>query len=290
MANRHFAKVADVWKHLPLVEVLSIERPRRYWESHAGSAVYEMADDAERRYGALRFIEVAPLQPTLARSRYLAHLRSMRGPSGRLASYPGSPMLAALELGSTCSYVFCDLDPDSVADLRSAARRLDLASRTEVIGADGMAALHQALTSSDPGSTLAHIDPYDPCAVGAGGQSALDLAHELIARGIGVVYWYGYDRPEGRAWAFDELSAGRPRTTVWCGDMMIAGPGTAPDDGDLGVATTPGTGFGIVCANVSTPSIDACRALGEGLAAAYDGIPLPDGRPGRLEFTTRAAG
>ncbi len=144
-------------------------------------------------------------------------------------------------------------------------------------------------TSSDPGSTLAHIDPYDPCAVGAGGQSALDLAHELIERGVGVVYWYGYDRPEGRAWAFDELSAGRPRTTVWCGDMMITGPGTAPDDGDLGVATTPGTGFGIVCANVSTPTIDACRALGEGLAAAYDGVPLPDGRPGRLEFTTRAA-
>ena len=66
MANRHFAKLADVWKHLPLVEVLSIERPRRYWESHAGSAVYEMADDAERRYGALTFIEVAALQPALA--------------------------------------------------------------------------------------------------------------------------------------------------------------------------------------------------------------------------------
>ena len=50
MANRHFAKVADVWKHLPLVEVLSIERPRRYWESHAGSAFYEIAeDDAERQ-------------------------------------------------------------------------------------------------------------------------------------------------------------------------------------------------------------------------------------------------
>jgi 23S rRNA A2030 N6-methylase RlmJ len=289
MANRHFAKLADVWKHLPLVEVLSIEQPCRYWESHAGSAAYEMVDDAERRYGALTFIEVAPLQPALARSRYLAHLRSMRGLPGRLASYPGSPMLAALELGPTCSYVFCDLDPESVADLRSAALRLDLASRTEVISADGMTALHEALTSSDPGSTLAHIDPYEPRAVGAGGQSALDLAHELIDRGVSVVYWYGYDRPERRAWAFDELSAGRQRTTVWCGDVMITAPGTAPDGGDLGLATTPGTGFGIVCANVSTPTIDACQALGEGLASAYHGVPLPDGRPGGLEFTTRAA-
>jgi len=42
MANRHFAKLADVWKHLPLVAVLSIERPRHYWESHAGNALYSM--------------------------------------------------------------------------------------------------------------------------------------------------------------------------------------------------------------------------------------------------------
>jgi hypothetical protein len=34
MANRHFAKLADVWKQLPLVAVLSIVRPRHYWESH----------------------------------------------------------------------------------------------------------------------------------------------------------------------------------------------------------------------------------------------------------------
>lgn len=152
MANRHFAQLADVWKHLPLVEVISIERPNRYWESHAGSATYETLDDAERRYGALTFLEVAPRRPALARSRYLTHLRAMCDPPGELAPYPGSPLLAALELGSTCSYVLCDLDPDSVADLRSAARRLDLASRTEVVvGADGMTALHEALTSSDPG-------------------------------------------------------------------------------------------------------------------------------------------
>lgn len=64
MANRHFAKLADVWKHLPFVEVLSIERPSSYWESHAGNATYEMVDDAERRYGVLRFLQVAPHHPS----------------------------------------------------------------------------------------------------------------------------------------------------------------------------------------------------------------------------------
>jgi hypothetical protein len=38
MANVHYAKIGDGWKHLFLAEVLRIECPRRYWESHAGSS------------------------------------------------------------------------------------------------------------------------------------------------------------------------------------------------------------------------------------------------------------
>jgi len=40
MANAHYARIGDVWKHLPLVEVLTFERPGRYWESHAGSLLH----------------------------------------------------------------------------------------------------------------------------------------------------------------------------------------------------------------------------------------------------------
>ncbi len=39
MANRHFGRIGDVWKHLPLAEILLLETPRRYWETHAGSAL-----------------------------------------------------------------------------------------------------------------------------------------------------------------------------------------------------------------------------------------------------------
>jgi 23S rRNA A2030 N6-methylase RlmJ len=93
MANRHFAKLADVWKHLSLAEVLSIERPRNCWESHAGNATYAMIDDAERRYGALRFAELAPALPVPAGSRYLAHLRSMNpAPNQKSSSKLTSPL------------------------------------------------------------------------------------------------------------------------------------------------------------------------------------------------------
>jgi 23S rRNA A2030 N6-methylase RlmJ len=37
MANRHFGNIADVWKHLALVEVLEREAPTEYAETQAGS-------------------------------------------------------------------------------------------------------------------------------------------------------------------------------------------------------------------------------------------------------------
>jgi hypothetical protein len=36
--NNHFAELGDVWKHLPLAEILRINPPRQYCETHAGSA------------------------------------------------------------------------------------------------------------------------------------------------------------------------------------------------------------------------------------------------------------
>ena len=58
------------------------------------------------------------------------------------------------------------------------------------------------------------------------------------------------------------------------------------EDGDLGVATTPGTGFGVVCANLTERSVGDCAKLGEALAVAYLFRSLPDGAPSRLEFVT----
>lgn len=287
VANRHFAKLGDVWKHLPLVQILAIDRPDEYWESHAGSAVYPMVDDAERRYGIGRFAEAAPGFPALASSRYLAHLTSINDSLGNFARYPGSAMLAMLELGASCSYLFCDLDPVSVADLQAASTQLE--ARAHVRDRDGMTELHHALASVRPGeAVIAHIDPYDPWADGPSGLSALDLAAELIDAGIGLVYWYGYDRPGQRAWAFGELSA--RASVIWCGDVMVTSERGVYHNGDFGTGSTPGTGCGIVCANLSREATHACRRLGEELAAAYDGAPLPNGMRGRLDFTFRTAG
>jgi hypothetical protein len=115
------------------------------------------------------------------------------------------------------------------------------------------------------------------------------LTARLIDAGVGVMYWYGFDAPEQRRWALDALGE-TTGAALWCGDMLVTtADGTVYDGGHLGRATTPGTGFGIVLANVSDASTERCHALGEALARAYDGAPLPDGRAGGLDFLVATA-
>ena len=145
MANRHFGKIADVWKHAALMEAIGRVAAGRYAETHAGSAAYPLIRDSERAFGILRFLEVAPQHPALAESRYLAvvapYVRPGQAGHGRgrgaTETYPGSALLAMTALGNGCSYLFCDLDPQSAADLRHRATGLGL-HRWQVAEADGM--------------------------------------------------------------------------------------------------------------------------------------------------------
>jgi 23S rRNA A2030 N6-methylase RlmJ len=123
MANRHFGKLSDVWKHAALAEVLEREPPQRYAETHAGSGAYPIVHDRERQFGILRFLDVAAGFGLLARSRYRATAASWLTGHGH---YPGSPLLAMTALGDASSYLLCDLDPGSAADLRRWARELSL--------------------------------------------------------------------------------------------------------------------------------------------------------------------
>ena len=290
MANRHFAKLADVWKHLVLTEVLAVDRPDKLFDTHAGHAAYPMVDDAERRYGVLGYLDVAAESDVLSRSEYFALLLRHRALSVGAIEYPAGPMLAMLALGASCRYVFCDLDPESCEDIRQAAAGLGLDSLAHVVEGDGMATVRRELERGDgDGRALVYTDPFDHRAAGAARLSALDLAQEAAQHGVGVVYWYGYNRADQRGWIFDILTANAPSVDWWCGDVMVTAPGADMTDGDLGDATSPGTGFGLVCANVSDAATERCAELGRALRNAYEGRALPDGRIGNLDFTLLTA-
>lgn len=269
-------RLADVWKHLVLAEVVRAEQPPRYAETHAGRAVNPLPRDAERRYGIRHAAATFP-RP----SAYLDVARHYLVDD----AYPGSAAIA-LSIVPGADALLADTDPESTADLRAWIARAGT-TRARAVTADGMTALGPWLAE---GRALVHVDPPDPWEVGDPwdvvgdddeGLSATDFAAMVAAAGHALVFWYGYDTPDDRAWALAEL--GLP--DLWAGDLLVTtADGEVDADGDLGEATTPGTGCGVVLANVDPAVARRCEQLGEALLAAYDGAPLPDGTPGALDL------
>ena len=283
MANRHFGKAGDVWKHLMLCEVLAALEPTHYAESHAGSGAYDLVHDDERNYGVDHFLEVSSAIETLGASAYARVLHRFTS-TGR-ARYPGSALQAMTLLGDTSEYLFCDVDPVSADDLRLWGRNLEL-SRCQVVERDGMIAVVEWLGTCVGSRCVVHIDPFDPFAAQPGGLSAVQLAGQVAESGSVLVYWYGFDTPVEQAWALAEI-AQRTSEPLTCLDVVVMDETGEAMNGDLGVGTTPGTGFGVVLANVGEQVIANCDRLGEDLIRTYEGKPLPDGQQGRLRFTRR---
>jgi 23S rRNA A2030 N6-methylase RlmJ len=238
MANRHFGKFADVWKHMVLDEVLVASKPARYAETHAGSAAYPMVHDRERRFGVLGFLDGWSVSSALEKAAFTRVVREFL--DGQPSSYPGSALQAMTLLGDDCSYLLCDVDPVSADDLRTWAGRLGL-SRCDVAQSDGLAAVLGWLPEPDP--TVVHIDPFDPFEHEDGVPSAVELAAAVADAGHTLVYWYGVDNPGERAWAVEAIRSSTS-APLWCGDFMVTSlvsvPGSA---GNLGDGTTPRHGM-----------------------------------------------
>src|SRR5664279_2984608 len=278
--NRYFGNIGDVWKHLVLAELLALEPPKRYWETHAGSASYPLTHSPDRDYGVYRFLERGDSSPELAGSRYAAELGRLSGAGEAPSSYPGSALLAMQMLGPAAAYLLCDLDPESVASLRAAAAELGL-SKQEVVD-------EARRLKGEAKDVVVTIDPFQPFEI-AGGISALELAAGLIEDDFKVIYWYGYDAPEQRSYPMGVLReyAREAGTSVWCGDLMlVAAAGQSEQEVEqlLAGAEGPGAGCGVVCGNFSQPSLERCERLGEAVAEAWADARLPNGSPGALEF------
>jgi 23S rRNA A2030 N6-methylase RlmJ len=269
MANQHFGNLADVWKHAVLVEVLQREPAGWYAETHAGSGAYTVVHDAEREFGILRFLEVAPRFAVLARSRYRTVAASYVEGRGL---YPGSALLAMNVLGDDSSYLLCDLDRESIADLRRWSRELGLRDCT-IAEADGMGAVAGWLDDGTRGPGVVHIDPFDPDTRGPGGYSALELAARVASSGTRLIYWYG--GPQSRD---HEQLAAMTTAPLWCGELTVT---SARDHRP----PTPSR-FGIILASAQPGTVSACAALGDAFSTAYADAILPDGAPANLAFTS----
>jgi 23S rRNA (adenine2030-N6)-methyltransferase len=272
--NNHFAELGDVWKHLPLAEILRVDPPRAYWETHAGSASYPLTESASRLHGALRFLSLAPHDPDLRCCAYLAAL------THEPSVYPGSAMLAMRSLGISASYLLCDVDPRSATSLRDAGADLDV----RVVDTDGVSAIgREALRGGvDAHDVLVLIDPVAPFErVSRDSRTPVELAGWLADAGYRLVYWYGYDSVQQRGWAREVMAALARHAELWCGDVLIPASLVYP--------RKPGAwGCGVVLANATETETRVCERLGHGLERISEGDVVEGNDPPRLSFKVMA--
>lgn len=199
----HFAKPADVWKHLALCEVMRNEQLTVYVETNSACADYHLSHTPEQEYGIYNFIEKATNYEGLSDSLY----HRLESAAIKENKYLGSPALAMCILGDTVDkFHFFDIETAALSDVIAFANRNQLADKVEIIKQDSIIGVLDLLPKL-PKSTLVHIDPYDIDKPSTNGKDYLDVFAEASERGMKCVLWYGFNTLDEKKYLDDFMIA-----------------------------------------------------------------------------------
>ena len=158
----HAGNFADVHKHVALLALIAaLQRKDKgffYLETHAGRGLYEL-DSAATHQGAEARLGIGALQHAQWRSAqitsYLAALERVRADCGSAATYPGSPVLAALSLRVQDRGLCCEIQ---AAECRALERALHGYPRMRCECVDGYQGLRAQLPPPER-RALVFVDP-----------------------------------------------------------------------------------------------------------------------------------
>jgi 23S rRNA (adenine2030-N6)-methyltransferase len=257
----HAGNFADVMKHAALVAALlrltEKDRPLFVLDTHAGRGRYALAGGAESGAGIARLLTARlPKHPAL--DRYLALVRSLN-PDGRLAAYPGSPLIAAALLRAGDRAAFCELQEAEAGALRREFRR---DPRVGVHQRDGFEALGALLPPAEKRG-LALVDPpYE--------ETEADFSRVAEALAAAAARW-----PQGVLMAWYPIKQGtvaarlhRRLADGGAGRLLVAELCVHPDDSRAGL-----NGSGLVTINPPWRFDEDLRRL----LPALHAVLAPDG-------------
>jgi 23S rRNA A2030 N6-methylase RlmJ len=264
VANIHFGEFGDVWKHLLLAHLISTIRPAQYWETHAGSANYELDESLRRRFGVPHFERLAAQSRVLRSTKYYALIKSHV--AAQPQTYPGSASLAMAILRDRARYLFCDIDLHSLNNIRATAAgmRIDR-SLVEVERGDGpslVATRADRLTPTQTRDVFVFVDPYWPLETGRSVMTSVELVSYLATSGCRAVLWYGCTNTDRVQEMKDALCrAGLPGHPNSHFGIQIDGSRDDLVHAHIGLRR-----FGLVCVNIDASVIESCRALSAEMA------------------------
>ncbi len=200
----HAGNFADVVKHAVLCRILMYLRekpaPFRVIDTHAGSGLYDLTGPEAIRtgewqngIGRLMNANATPgpavlAMPEAARALLAPYLDAIAAlnTGGRLAIYPGSPMLVRALLRRHDRLIACELEPQAAAALTA---RLRGDARAKAIAIDGWTALGAYIPPKERRGLVLIDPPFEAPDEFSRLASALAAAHRKWSTGI-FILWY----------------------------------------------------------------------------------------------------
>jgi 23S rRNA (adenine2030-N6)-methyltransferase len=283
MEYRHFGAIGDILKHLMLCQFLEIEKPRIYCESNSAGALYELDTGFNKQYGIFHFYDTASRIPELYGSKYLTALRIVNGDN--LRWYLGSPGLAMSILGNSClKYFFCDVDEESLMNVKAFAGRQLITSEVILQKNDGIGGVAKMISEEikiDLKDIFVHLDPYNPVENEFGRKTAVQLFPELVNKGIKVMLWFGLETLKQR----DAARAIFRRMQTDTNKPIYIAEANLNIMSDSTARINPGIlGCGIITGNLGENSIEYMKTYGPLIEKAYENTLIDGKYDGGLKF------
>jgi 23S rRNA (adenine2030-N6)-methyltransferase len=191
----HAGNFADVVKHATLARVIARlkEKPAafRMIDTHAGLGLYDLTGPEASRTGEWRAgigkLRAAKLDPAVREllAPYLDAIAALN-PDGKLATYPGSPVLAQRWLRTQDRLVCCELVPQAAEALQAQTRR---DARVKVVEIDGYTALNAYVPPKERRGLVLVDPPFETPDEFERLAEALAGAHRKWPTGI-YMLWY----------------------------------------------------------------------------------------------------
>jgi 23S rRNA (adenine2030-N6)-methyltransferase len=247
----HFGKQAEVWKHLPLCDVMENESPSVYLETNSAYADYLLERTPEQEYGIFHFIDKGQCVDELKNTTYY----QLESSAMQKSCYLGSPALAMSILQDKVdNYIFFDIDKEALNNISRFSSKLGLVDKIELRNQDPRIGLRELLKKL-PASTLIHIDPYEILEPVSNGYSYLDLFIEASDLGVKCFLWYGFNTLDEKR-KLDEAIKLEVQKSVskdfLCKELIMEIITTEPTPVNPGIV-----GSGLLASNLSKKSFDA---------------------------------
>jgi 23S rRNA (adenine2030-N6)-methyltransferase len=269
MSYPHYARIGDIWKHIPLCNFIVNEKPRYYIETNSALPVYPLSHSPERDYGIYSIINNVHKSEILYNSVFYQTLLKYNK-NTIFSDYLGSPGLAMNILKNDADkYIFCDIENESIDSIEKYALKAGLSEKVQTYKNDSIRTFY-SLADSFSSDDFIHIDPYWIFKENNEGKSYFDVCLDAVERGIKTMLWYGFDTNSQRI-SYHNVMIDKIRQRGGKLGNIVSTELFMSSIKENGILVNPGVvGCGVFIANMSQKSINDLEILSSELINIYE--------------------